>query len=640
MDALAPLSLISLKDGIQACFSSVFSEINVAAEAWLQERKLFTVGRDNFTDFVLRRVGIFPLFGTSRSATVDESYVSLELSRDLERMRYRDLSDIEQGIRRQRHGASYEPERQQDGFSPLDALNLTEGGFALVGNPGSGKTTVFRHLVVEAARGRTVQGRRVLPIYLAVRDMSDSEIGIYSAASSLLASLEVGEHQRVLDLLLKEGRCLLLLDGLDETKQEHQRSLLLELGSIAARYPKATLCVSARPLSLEVGLPGFTKWETLPLDFEKRLGFVKKWFSVVNYSKGERLVQRCRQEPALLDLGSSPLMLSIVCALYENDLDIPKEQDELYARCVEGLLGGWDAFRNIARNSLLAPLSLRKRLTYAAWIAAELFEAEKVVFDSADVEKIRVLERVSEFVGVDTLPADLVLASLYNDFGLLTERSPSKYSFSHLSLHEYLTARYIVENRRENELLSTHFRDPRWREVLRIVAKMLPNSDEFLLRVLQLVKLHQLMDVEQLEVILSVRPAASHDVRLRLYRHLAQRISGALHLLASDMVIEENVLTLEPRSPRGWQGAVRKARQEEAFERKRREGSERAHKKKGTNARSTPDSIMLIVNCLEPLVRMLQGSGFELLELRVDSPFMRVWEASGWSAIHAVHLGE
>jgi len=50
------------------------------------------------------------------------------------------------------------------------------------------------------------------------------------------------------------------------------------------------------------------------------------------------------------------------------------------------------------------------------------------------------------------------------------ERATDAYSFSHLTLQEYLTALYIVEKRLEKELVAQHLVDERWREIFLLVS--------------------------------------------------------------------------------------------------------------------------------------------------------------------------
>jgi predicted NACHT family NTPase len=125
--------------------------------------------------------------------------------------------EIEDSLKSQRLGGDANKRRRQVGLTPIDSITQSSGGFSLVGTHGSGKTTIFRSIAVQAARGTYIRGRKRIPIYLAVRDLAISKQGIPDAAESLLKQLEVGEAARVLEALLKSGNCIILLDGLDET---------------------------------------------------------------------------------------------------------------------------------------------------------------------------------------------------------------------------------------------------------------------------------------------------------------------------------------------------------------------------------------------------------------------------------------
>jgi predicted NACHT family NTPase len=411
MTLAGSLDLIGVTDAIKKSFASVFGELNLASEAWFQKTRLLTVGRDNYANYMATKIGVFPLFATNRSATVDSNFVSVDISTDIERDRYRSREEIELGLERLRRGKDSDVTRRQTGISAVESITATSGGFALVGTPGSGKTTLFRSIALRSARGERIRGRKRIPIFLALRDLSIGKVGIHDAIVALFKQLEINEAERVVDELLKSGDCIVLLDGLDETSIEHQRSLIKELLEIKAKNNSCIYCVSARPSSLSIGLPDFIKWETLPLSFRERLSFIEKWFSLIDPSKGQRLIKKSRARPELLDLGSNPLMLSIVCALFNNDLDIPSEPDELYERAVHGLLGGWDAFRNIARKTILADIPVRKRIVIVSRLAAELFDSNKLVFSSSDVDEAHILRHLAEVAHIEPLDADDLLAS-------------------------------------------------------------------------------------------------------------------------------------------------------------------------------------------------------------------------------------
>jgi len=527
MDTKTILGLTSAVELIKQSFSRVFDGVNAAAEIGLQSWKLRSVSRDRFAEHVIRTVGYFPLFGTTKQASVESSYVRISLSPDLERDRYRSRDHIAAGMREQRRSEPVSGKRPPAGLTLSEAIERTDLGIALVGLPGSGKTTALRHLALDLAKGQSARQRRVLPIYLAVREMAVHGRGIIEAAQEFLSWLDVPQTKQVLENLLHSGDVALLVDGLDEVDRTYQIRLLDELGRLRTNFMNALVCVSARPHSLELGLSGFAKYETLPLALPERRELVKKWFSEVDPAKGQQLLTYCAQDPNLLELGSSPLMLSIVCALYYNDLKIPNEPDELYARVVEGLLGAWDAFRNIARHTILKDYSVRRRIMITSAIAAATFDQGKLVFTSADVDQLGVLRRFAESTRDSEIDATTLLGSLYNDFGILVERAPGLFSFSHLTLQEYLTAQYVVDNRRELEL-TRRVSEEEWREVIRLVAKMLPTADDFLARITESVDVAKRPEAELLALVWKTKPICEPARVRKIMTALASRTVAVL----------------------------------------------------------------------------------------------------------------
>jgi len=502
------------------------------------------VGSPKYAEY-LDRVGVFPLFGTSRTASVETSYVKIRISSDLERERYRSRPEIAAGLKRQKQGQPVSLPREESARTLLEAIESTRNDIALLGNAGSGKTTAFRHLAIMAAKGERIRGRFVLPLFLAVRDLTATGKNLNDAALEFLEWLELKEASQVLRGLKKHGRIIILLDGLDETDKARQADILAELLKMSQEHKDVLICISARPYSLEMGLPGFQKWETLPLALEERFLFVERWYSQVDIEKGKRLLAECEKNSELLDIGSNPLMLSIICALYFNDLKVPQDQDELYDRAVEGLLGAWDAFRNIARRTPLRDLSIHRRKVLLTWLAASLFDKGLLVFSVHDVNDNGCVGRVSEVLRTAPFDVDLLLPSLYNDFGILVERAPGLYSFSHLTLQEYLTARYIVDNRQEMTLLTSYLQREEWFEVIRLVAKMLPNAQEYMKHLTLHTDLGLSYETSLLRAAWGVRPICDRVVARELIAGLARKIATAARRLRPRFMLDRECLVVE-----------------------------------------------------------------------------------------------
>ena len=71
------------------------------------------------------------------------------------------------------------------------------------------------------------------------------------------------------------------------------------------------------------------------------------------------------------------------------------------------------------------------------------------------------------------LDGESVLNAIAVQQGILVERAEDVFSFSHLTLQEYLTAQYIDDHRQVEKLVTEHLTDERWKEVFLLVAGLM-----------------------------------------------------------------------------------------------------------------------------------------------------------------------
>jgi hypothetical protein len=119
---------------------------------------------------------------------------------------------------------------RQSVWTFLSLPELETQNFVVIGAPGSGKTTLLKHVTLMLAKGKGTSHRlKYIPVLLFIRDLSES---ISSSASATLADIiEDGVKKMSIPAPptfftreLERGRCLIMLDGLDEVADQELRS--------------------------------------------------------------------------------------------------------------------------------------------------------------------------------------------------------------------------------------------------------------------------------------------------------------------------------------------------------------------------------------------------------------------------------
>lgn len=116
-----------------------------------------------------------------------------------------------------------------------------------------------------------------------------------------------------------------------------------------------------------------------------------------------------------------------------------------------------------------------------AEIAYKGFKADRLFFPQQDI-----VADIRSFLGNNLnapqhLDGEAVLNAIEVQQGILIQRAEDIYSFSHLTLQEYLTAQYIADNNKQQNLVVNHLTDERWREVFLLVAGLMRNGADDLL---------------------------------------------------------------------------------------------------------------------------------------------------------------
>ena len=307
-------------------------------------------------------------------------------------------------------------------------------------------------------------------------------MGTYIA--KYLARFQVPTSQTV--NLLQTGRLVIFLDGLDEVRREDSSRVIKQIQKIADRHPQNQYIITCRIAAKEYTFQGFTEVEVADFAPEQIAAFVNNWFRTKDPVKAEKFLAKLENKQSIQELATNPLLLTLLCLVFEEKLDFTANRAELYEEGIDILLRKWDAGRNIERDEIYRRLTLKRKKDLLSKIAFTSFENATYFFKQKTVEKyianyIQNLPDARTDDAALLLDSQLVLKSIVAQHGLLVPRAKNIYSFSHLTFHEYFTARQIIEVDKSTELvlenLVEHLWQNSWQEVFLLAVEMSSNAD-------------------------------------------------------------------------------------------------------------------------------------------------------------------
>ncbi|NGO71736.1 NACHT domain-containing protein [Streptomyces boncukensis] len=348
----------------------------------------------------------------------------------------------------------------------------------LRGAAGSGKSTLVQWLAVTAAtsgpgsRMGHLAGRVpfVLPLRRIVRQggLPTPDEFLSAVRSSIAGEQPDGWANRV----LRAGRGLLLVDGVDEIPQAEREAVRRWMRELLGDYPGNLWLVTARPSAVrESWLEGedFAEFSLAPLSGSGVVEFVRRWHAAAHAGQEQAtsLLDAIRRIPALGRLAVNPLMCGLLCALHrERRGFLPHGRKDLYEAALSMLLERRDVERGVAdglRLSKETQIQLLQKLAH--WLLRN---------DRAELERpdaVGQLERaLVNMAHVDAGP-ERVYRCLLERSGLLREPADGRVDFVHRTFQDYLAAKAAVEEG-DFPLLTDNAHRDQWDDVLRMAVAL------------------------------------------------------------------------------------------------------------------------------------------------------------------------
>lgn len=361
---------------------------------------------------------------------------------------------------------------------------------AVIGPPGCGKTTLLQHvaLTLAANRQRRYRLRAYTPVLLFLHDHVAT---ITEKPDMTLGAIAEGYLRKQLQALkpptdwferqLRRGKCLVLLDGLDEVAEQEKREAMSRWVDQQIRnYPQCSFIVSSRPQGyLAAPLQRAHIVEVQSFNSGQVRRFVDNWYLaneiVASGNKDDEevrsraqkdaddLIERLKKLPSLSALTVNPLLLTMIAMVHRYHGALPGSRVELYNEICEVLLGRWRQVRGVKDN-----LTAAQKRSVLQPLAAEMMK-RKLREISAD-EAMEIIRPMLASVGLGNDQTKMALRDFQASSGLLLERESGQWGFAHLTFQEFLTAAHWLEDKNAAPDWNKIVGDSWWHETLRLYA--------------------------------------------------------------------------------------------------------------------------------------------------------------------------
>jgi hypothetical protein len=353
-------------------------------------------------------------------------------------------------------------------------LFVLPGNYLLLGSPGSGKTTTLKRL----CRRILLKPPKVptdiyqFPIVIRFRELSGGasicttiadifglkyhqvkfkktietkakklhERGERGPSSFTISHVEtrIGDRQieDVIAELLNNTYAILILDGLDEVKNEILESIRKEIVILGRKLHSSKIILSLRSGEYNFAFEGFNVFEICPLTESQIKAISKRWL------ENPESFLTCIKSLPYYDLADRPLLLTQLLFIFKRYGYLPEQPSIIYKKVVRLLLEEWDAQRDITRLSKYAGFDPERKTDFLSALSFHLtYSLNEKRFSEDSLMKCYM--KIYQSFNLRESEALMVIKEIETHTGIIIAGPDDSYEFSHLSLQEYLSASYL-----------------------------------------------------------------------------------------------------------------------------------------------------------------------------------------------------
>lgn len=356
--------------------------------------------------------------------------------------------------------------------NPRRALSITDllrtrDHKLLLGEVGSGKTTALKHLVSKVLPAGTSPDwfpvlvrlaripktdKRQRPKLDCLVDFLLAELGIAMRFTGDISESYQRQHKlRYLADFLDRLPVLLMLDGLDEVALESRRLILQEVEMLIEHLTRATIILTCRRADFTFQVSRAVVFSIQPLSRKQSDLIAQRWLGP---SGATQFVAQLRRAP-FDGAEKRPLTLVHLLAYYERKGSLPERPRTVYRKLISLYLEEWDQQNLVVRKSQYAGFEPDTKAEFLRAIAFALtMDGARGSFSHSQLS--RAYRSVADRYNLPEGQAQQVAREIESHTGIIQSDDSEQFSFTHLSLQEFLTAEYMSTLRQIDAFFIAH----------------------------------------------------------------------------------------------------------------------------------------------------------------------------------------
>ncbi len=441
-------------------------------------RQIIHTASGQYVQNYTKRHGILKVLGMREPVPLESVYTAVQFLDEQDLRRYDSVEGLETAYREAKKRSFQKSCPRQEGLKVANEKQY----LMILGSPGAGKSTFLRKMGLEAIRGKRGKFQhQCIPVFIELKRFDISkEIKDYIVEE--FETCGFPSAQEFTDKALEQGKLLILLDGLDEVPTDNMSEAIRQIQDFVDQHNKNRFIASCRVAAYRHNFKRFTDVAMADFDDVQIQQFINNWFGdQTETGKDCWKKLNSNENAAAKELTQTPLLLTLVCLLYQRSRQFPSNRATLYEKALRVLLEEWAGEKELAQEPIYKGLDTKRKELLLSQIAYQAYQADRLFLPRREVSN-QIEELLKEILPEEKLTngAD-VLRTIEVQHGILVERAEGIYSFSHLTLQEYLTAQYIDDHHQIETLVTEHLTDRRWREVFFLVAGLMRGGADKLL---------------------------------------------------------------------------------------------------------------------------------------------------------------